>query len=72
MRYLLLVTMMSVIAVPAFADRINKDEQSPELKQCIEGCKNEKETTAHEECLIKCAKADKERLKQKAGTADKK
>lgn len=72
MRYLLLLTMLSVVAVPALADRSSKDARSPEFKQCIESCKQEKETTAHEGCLVKCAKADKEQQKLKLNSSGKK
>jgi hypothetical protein len=72
MRYLLILTFLSVVAVPALADRSSKDERSPEFKQCIESCKQEQETTAHEGCLMKCAKADSARQQQMPNPSDKK
>ena len=72
MRYLIVLTILSVVAVPAFADRSSKDVRSPEFKQCIESCKQEKDTTEHEGCLVKCSKADAERQKLKPNSSDKK
>ena len=74
MRYLLLLTMLSVMAVPAIAGKNTRDETSPEMKQCIESCKKVKETTAHEGCLVECSKTDAARpqQKQKPSSSDKK
>jgi hypothetical protein len=43
-------------SVPGNAKK--RPEQSETLKACVTKCKSEKDTTAHEDCLIKCAKAD--------------
>jgi hypothetical protein len=72
MRYLLTLMMLSVVAVPAFAAETYRDTRSPEFKQCIESCKLEKDVTAHEECLVKCVKADAARQQQKPRSSDKK
>ena len=72
MRYVFLLMILAVVAIPAFAER-NKDKMSPELKQCIESCKKEKDLTANEGCLIKCSQDDTARRRQqKTDVPDKK
>ncbi len=65
-----LATALMIAAEPALAKPV-KDQQSPELKQCIRSCDKEADKTAQESCLVKCVKDDEARQKQKAGASTK-
>ncbi|GEM_PF-4128895 len=56
MRYALsLLLIANMIATPAFAEvRGTRPKVSPELRQCFDSCKKEKDATVHETCMLKC------------------
>ncbi len=58
----LLLAILAITTGPAIARPI-KDQQSPQLKQCVQSCKTEKDTTAHEGCLQHCVLDDAARQK---------
>jgi len=61
--FLILTTTVSIVT-PALAANPMKDEQSAELKQCIQECRQEKDATAREACDVKCVQTDAARQKQ--------
>ena len=61
--FLILTTTVSIVT-PALAANPMKDEQSAELKQCIQECRQEKDATAREACDVKCVQADAARHPQ--------
>ena len=64
MRCLFLVlTILTIAAVPVHAAKPIKNDGSPELKQCVKECQKEKDATARESCDVQCVQADKERKK---------
>lgn len=65
--FLVLTTTVALVA-PALAANPLKDPQSPELKQCIQDCRHEKDASAREACDVKCVKTDATRQKQSTET----
>jgi hypothetical protein len=65
MRHLFLVlTTLAIVAVPVHAASLFEKDNSPELRQCVQKCKQEKDASARESCEIQCAKAETERKKK--------
>ena len=61
--FLILTTTVSFVA-PALAAKPIQDQQSAELKQCIQECRQEKDATAREACDVKCVQTDAARHPQ--------
>jgi len=67
-RLFLILTTTAALIAPALAANPLKDQQSPELKQCIQQCRREKDASAREACDVKCVKTDAARQKQGTDT----
>jgi hypothetical protein len=65
-RPILVLTASLLLIAPAVSADPLTDQQSPELKQCIQECRYEKDAADREMCDIKCVKADAARQKQDA------
>ena len=64
-RLFLVLTILAISVMPAHAVKpVMKDNDSPQLKQCLLECKKEKDATAQENCNLQCIHADKEKNKQ--------
>ena len=63
-RLILILTTTVALIAPALAANPMKDEQSAELKQCIQECRQQKDAAARETCDVKCVKTDAARQAQ--------
>ncbi len=64
MRRLIFITIALIFAPTFAAASPIKDDDSPELKQCVYECRSEKDATAREACDVTCVKAEQARKKQ--------
>lgn len=69
MRRLILI-MIALITTPVLADNVNiiKNDDSPELRQCVNACRDKADNSEREACEVICVKAEIKR-KQKNQTA---
>ena len=69
-RLIFILTISAALAAPAFAARRHKEEQSSELKHCVQQCQqeNKKDATAREACENQCTLADTARRQQQTIT----
>jgi len=68
-RHLLFLTTSLGLIAPALGANPMTDPQSPELRQCIAECMQQKDAADRETCDIKCVKEDAARQKQGAETS---